>query len=120
MGTGNGAGVEVYNSFSSPDPIVIGGTGSGAGNVISGNTDAGVSLAGASNVLIEGNMIGLAADGTSILGQGGDGILLGQGFMVSSNTNNTIGGTVAGAGNIVSGNSGYGIDLLAGAGTPAT
>jgi len=111
----NGVGVEVYNSFSSPGPITIGGTDFNSGNVISGNTTAGVSLAGASNVAIQGNLIGLAADGSSILGQGGDGILLGLGFMVSANSDNTIGGTSAGAGNIVSGNSGYGIDLVAGA-----
>ncbi len=102
----NGNGVDITGSNNS-----IGGAASGAGNVLSGNTTDGVLLSGASGVLIEGNIIGLAANGSSILGQGGDGISLEE-----ASSGNTIGGTIAGAGNIISGNSGFGIDLVAGAG----
>ena len=95
----------------------IGGTAPGAGNVISGNAGDGILISGQSgsvgdatgNVVL-GNLIGTSASG-GMLGQGGDGITL-----ETLSSDNTIGGTTAGAGNIVSGNSGYGIDLVAGAG----
>ncbi len=106
---GNDVGVSISTSTATSN--TIGGTAAGAGNVISGNFSAGVSLSGASGVVIEGNIIGLAPNGSTILGQGGDGITLAAG-----SSSNTIGGTKAGAGNIVSGNSGYGIDLVASAG----
>jgi titin len=84
----------------------IGGTAAGAGNVISGNGGAGVQLENGIGVgllttgnLVEGNLIGTDATGTVALGNQGAGVLIDQGA-----ANNTIGGTTAGAGNVISGN----------------
>ncbi|HEY2785006.1 MAG TPA: choice-of-anchor Q domain-containing protein [Fimbriiglobus sp.] len=79
----------------------IGGTAGGAGNLISGNLGTGIEITdtGTSGNLVEGNIVGLAADGTTILGNTGSGI-----FLTLDANANVIGGTVAGAGNILSGN----------------
>ena len=78
----------------------IGGSVSGAGNVISGNTQDGVYIqdAAASNVLIEGNDIGTNPAG-AVLGNGGNGVDL---FA----SQNTVGGTAAAAGNVIAYNTG--------------
>lgn len=73
----------------------IGGTVSGARNVISGNTSIGIYLRDAHANLIQGNYIGAAADGASPLGNGESGIYL------YSGAGNSIGGTAAAAGNII-------------------
>ena len=87
----------------------IGGTVAGAGNVISGNAQDGVLLNVLStSTLVEGNIVGLAADGSTVVPNGHDGI-----FVWGSTS--TIGGTVAGAGNVVSGNNAHQVEL-AGAG----
>jgi hypothetical protein len=85
----------------------IGGTTAGAGNVISGNTGAGVMLSGSgtNNNLVEGNYIGTDPTGTSALGNG-EGVLILGGAI-----DNTIGGTIAGAGNVISSNSGDGVEI---------
>ncbi len=79
--------------------------GSGAGNVISGNTSNGVDLSGsgtASNV-IEGDLIGTDAAGTAALANA-------QGVYIEGTAgSNTIGGTTAGAGDVISGNTGSGV-----------
>ncbi len=103
----HGVDVEYDSSDDMNDPTstsgnAIGGLtdtpGNGAGNVISGNTDLGVYLAPlTADTLIEGNLIGTNASGTGALGNSGDGI-----SVVSPGA--TIGGTAAGAGNIISGN----------------
>ena len=61
---------------------------------------------GAANNVVQGNFIGTAASGTSGLGNGRTGI------GVSGAPGNTIGGTTAGAGNLISANGVYGIYLL--------
>ena len=79
----------------------------GAGNLISGNAGDGIYLhgtGGGSNT-IAGNLIGTNKDGTAALGNGNTGVVV-QG------PNNMIGGTVTGAGNVISGNQGHGVDLL--------
>ena len=88
----------------------IGGLASGAGNLISGNW-TGIGVSGAAN-LIEGNLIGTDSTGTAALGNQRAGI------DISGNAN-TIGGTATDAGNLISGNEGYGI-LITGAGRPET
>ena len=81
---------------------IIGGTTAAARNVISGNT-TGIQLqTGATGTLIQGNRIGTNAAGTVAVPNG-------AGINVSSASGNTIGGTVAGAGNQISGNTGNGI-----------
>src|SRR5262249_45363444 len=79
----------------------FGGTASGAGNTISGNTGGGMSIAGTGNFVL-GNFIGTTPGGATLIGNGNDGIFI-------SGNNNTIGGTAAGAGNVISGNT-AGID----------
>ncbi len=60
----------------------------------------------ASGNVVEGNKIGTDVTGTVKLGNGADGVLLD-----SNAGSNTIGGTSAGAGNLISGNSGDGVVL---------
>ena len=77
---------------------LIGGTKPGEGNLISANAGTGLNLVGAAaGTLIEGNLIGTDRAGTSALGN------LGAGVGIDSN-NITVGGTVSGAGNVISGN----------------
>jgi hypothetical protein len=86
----------------------IGGTVPGARNVISGNTRQGIDINGNGNV-VEGNYIGTDPSGTVAVANGGDGIRFASGA-----ANNTVGGTAAGAGNLISGNSQYGVQITAG------
>src|SRR5262249_11458448 len=89
----------------------IGGTTPGAGNVISGNTFEGINLDNATvgitapaPTFIQGNTIGLGANGTTALGNQLYGIL------VSFDSRNvTIGGPTAAAPNVISANVGFGI-----------
>ena len=60
---------------------------------------------GATGNVVQGNFIGTNAAGTAALGNG-NGVVIDNGA-----SNNTIGGTGAGAGNVISGNSGDGIDI---------
>lgn len=78
---------------------VVGGLTSGARNVISGNSGDGISLGG-SGSLLQGNLIGTDITGGAVLGNGGTGLNAGGGALV--------GGTVATARNIISGNHGFG------------
>lgn len=87
---------------------LIGGTTAGAANVISGNrtgVDLGRSL---SANLVQGNLIGTNAAGTSALGNTGNGIFVGG-------ANNIIGGSTAGASNVIAFNNQNGV--MAGNGT---
>jgi hypothetical protein len=95
----NGTGIYVTVSNSS-----IGGTSAGAANIISGNSAVGVDVQ-ASYCLVEGNLIGTNAAGTDAVGNA-------EGILVEA-PRDTIGGTSAGAANIISGNSGVGVDIKA-------
>ncbi len=87
----------------------IGGTTAGAGNVISGNGNHGIEIVntGTSNNLIEGDFIGTNLAGSGAIANKFDGILIRTGA-----SGNTIGGTAAGAGNVISGNSNDGIEIV--------
>jgi titin len=87
--------------------------GPGAGNVISANGQNGVDVSGAQTTgnLIQGNLIGTDATGTAALGNANDGVRLAGGA-----SNNSIGGTADGAGNVISANGRYGVEFT-GAGT---
>jgi uncharacterized repeat protein (TIGR01451 family) len=102
-----GQGVSIANNSSN----VIGGTVAAARNVISGSFGNGVLILGpAANNLVQGNYIGTNAAGTGGLGNASDGV-----EMVSASnsvTNCTIGGTTAGAGNVISGNNGSGVQFF--------
>ena len=111
LGNSNG-GVVVSSTVGAPSPStdnIIGGTSAGARNVISGNTSNGVGLAGANDTIVQGNYIGVTADGATALGNSDDGI------DISSGSGNVVGGTAAGAGNLISGNLNPGVDLGSGA-----
>ncbi|MBP7376165.1 MAG: hypothetical protein KA956_06785, partial [Pyrinomonadaceae bacterium] len=90
----------------------IGGTATGAGNVISGNLQTGIQLSAlANNNRIEGNIVGLNANGNVAI-PNSNGIAL----FDRANTN-MIGGSAANAGNVISGNLNSGIVLNDGANT---
>ena len=79
----------------------MGGTAAGARNIISGNNGDGVEVAGdgTSGNVVEGNFVGTDVGGTQPLGNSDVGVLI-----TSGATGNTVGGTAAGAGNVVSNN----------------
>ena len=89
----------------------VGGMAAGAGNVISGNTWAGLWIAGASGVVAQANLIGLGLDGITPVGNR-FGVYLDSGA-----SGNTIGGTVAGAGNVIARNTDDAIVLVSTAGS---
>ncbi len=84
----------------------IGGTATGAGNVISSNLGGGIEFEAVDDVnnLVQGNRIGTNAAGTSTTGADGKSLgNTGFGVLLYQAASNTIGGTAAGAGNIISG-----------------
>ena len=87
---------------------LIGGTTPEARNIISGNAVRGVRVEGLteSNNLIQGNFIGLDVTGSNALGNGSDGVL------VSGANDTLIGGTVAGAANIIANNGANGVVII--------
>jgi hypothetical protein len=85
----------------------IGGTTAGARNIISGNDFEGVLIiANATNNLVQGNYIGTDITGTRALGNALDGVF------VQNVTFTFVGGTVPGAGNVISGNGGHGVHIF--------
>ena len=117
---GNFIGTDVTGTASlgngGPGVVVVGGggntiggltptPGTGAGNVIAGNAQSGVLLSGTTGNVVAGDLIGTAA-----LGNGQTGVLL------DSASDNTVGGTAAGAGNVITHNSGPGVQVVSGSG----
>ncbi len=96
------SGVFIGNGASSN---TIGGTSIGARNILSGNSQYGIFLTNTTGNVISGNYLGVNATGTAALGNGLSGVALFGG------TQNVIGGTSAGADNVLSGNGNYGIDI---------
>lgn len=85
---------------------VIGGPTAAARNVIAGNTSFGVLLGqGSGSATLQGNHIGLAADGTTVRANA-------LGVRIDNATDAHLGGTTAGAGNVISGNSQYGVAII--------
>ena len=105
IGFGLGPGV-----VTGADGNVIGGTSAAERNMISGNTLHGVRIGGgiADSNLIRGNRIGTDVTGTQAVPNA-------VGVLIES-LGNTICGTAAGAGNLISGNSAEGVKVLSGAG----
>jgi titin len=134
--SGNGCGIQLYTSAASYNKILgnyigtdytgtkaipnstdgiairsaahntIGGTTSGARNVISGNGTDGIVCngSGANYNTILGNYIGTNASGTARLGNNNYGVEI-------SEAHNTVGGTTAGSRNVISGNKYSGVVL---------
>lgn len=91
----------------------VGGAGAGQGNVISGNNDDGIFIRGAASTsnIIQGNLIGTQADGMSPLGNREDGIDFSSAFPASDNT---IGGSSSGEGNVIAFNGARGVFVSGG------
>jgi len=100
----NGAGTGSSNN-------TIGGTTAAARNVISGNASVAIKVFDdtVTGNLIQGNYIGTNAAGTAAI-PNGDGVFLLRSYNV------LVGGTAAGAGNLISGNSGTGVNFANGGG----
>ncbi|MGB2895618.1 MAG: right-handed parallel beta-helix repeat-containing protein [Anaerolineales bacterium] len=102
-------GIRITNS----DHNTIGGDASGEGNLISGNTGAGIAISGsnAQNNDIFGNSIGTDKNGTAVIPNGGDGVSISNGTKYTD-----VGGGAAGQANVISGNGLAGV-YLTGSGT---
>jgi hypothetical protein len=104
----NSRGIEINDDGFTPNSgatrNIIGGTTANARNLFSGNKDYGVLIEGntTSDNVVQGNFIGTNPDGTSTVANAFAGVGI-------FSPNNVIGGTVAGARNVVSGNVDYGI-----------
>jgi trimeric autotransporter adhesin len=98
----NTIGVQISGSSGN----TVGGTSEADRNIISGNLNTGVRVDsdGSSGNSVIGNFIGTSLNGSVAVPNGGEGIILGTGA-----TNNKIGGTISGSGNIVAGNKASGI-----------
>jgi len=101
LGNGHGIELELYASNNT-----IGGTTAGAGNVISANAQRGIFMTSScAGNLVQGNFIGTDITGALALGNGNGGVL------ITASDENTLGGTVAGAGNIIANNNGNGVEI---------
>ena len=95
---GNGQGIDVLGLNNT-----IGGTVAADRNLASGNAaGSGVLIDAGSGDVVQGNLIGTNAAGTAALANGG-------GITLDNAPNNTIGGTAAGAGNVLSGSTNDGL-----------
>jgi hypothetical protein len=96
----NGGGVVLLDAAAN----TIGGSASGAGNVISGNGNDGILVSSADNgagslyTVIEGNIIGLDANGVAALGNNNNGVEVDYG------TGTLVGGPTKADANVISGN----------------
>ncbi|MCU0707282.1 MAG: right-handed parallel beta-helix repeat-containing protein, partial [Pirellula sp.] len=109
----NAAGTTVLGNSQSgvyltgADGIAIGGTALADRNIVSGNTQYGIVLDAAANTnTIRGNYIGTDINGSLDRGNGLSGV-----WVINGSSNNVIGGTLAGAGNVISGNDQAGINI---------
>ncbi|HVU27545.1 MAG TPA: M12 family metallopeptidase [Verrucomicrobiae bacterium] len=98
------SGIAIIGSTSN----VIGGTVAGAGNVLSGNGEYGLDIRSPDTTgnLVQGNLIGLSANGTNAIPNTISGLLLFDGTQ-----NNIIGGNATGARNVISGNFNSGVNI---------
>jgi trimeric autotransporter adhesin len=123
IGTNAGGAVAVGNGQNgvTVGPLAadntIGGSTIGAGNVISGNAQNGVLITGsATGTVVAGNLIGTDGTGKAAIPNGTVGVpFIGDGVRIDGAAGNTIGGTAAGARNVISGNVSDGVDLRSGA-----
>jgi parallel beta-helix repeat protein len=114
-----GDGISVFGSTGN----TVGGTATGAGNVISDNAFFGVFFdddfpeggpVGATNNQVVGNLIGTDVTGTQNLGNMSDGVSIGD----AECTGNSIGGTAAGSGNVIAFNAGAAVSVHTATGVP--
>jgi hypothetical protein len=99
----NPVGIAIGNTVTNTQ---VGGTSAGQRNLVSGNTNQGIILfSAASGTVIQGNYIGTDVTGTTAVGNN-EGVSIG-----STISNMIVGGTVAGAGNVISGNALSGVSV---------
>ena len=113
IGTDAGGTAALPNNFGIEDmttsATTIGGTTVAARNIISGNTVDGIRIGG-SSATVQGNCIGTTQDCVTPRPNGDDGV------DISIGSSNLIGGTAAGAGNVIQFNTGDGV-AITGAGS---
>jgi CSLREA domain-containing protein len=101
-----GAGVHIVQA----DGVTVGGTtttpGVAPGNVISGNNTAGIDADNANDDSVQGNLIGLKANGTDALPNSSHGI-----YIHNTSVRIAIGGTASGAANTIAFNGGDGVHV---------
>jgi len=94
---------------------VVGGSTAGERNLISGNDGDGVSVSnsGTASNTVSGNYIGTDVNGTSALGNGGNGVYIGNGASnnLIGGANGSPGGVCSGECNLISGNGADGIAI---------
>jgi hypothetical protein len=128
-GNALGNGYDDVRIFGGASANTVGGTVAGAGNIISGSATNGVEIdgTGTQRNVLQANFIGTNAYGTSVLDSKGKNLGNGENGNVTRNhgdgvaihdgaTENTIGGTTAGARNVISGNANNGVEV-SGSGT---
>jgi hypothetical protein len=105
----------VYIGYGAPNNTVGGDT-DGERNVISGNDEHGVFISEIETInnTVSGNYIGTDKNGTADLGNGYDGVYIGNA------PNNTVGGDTAGERNVISGNDQRGVTIYGGDATGNT
>ncbi len=112
---GNYIGTDITGNAPLPnaaDGIALGSTSSnntigqpGSGNVLSGNANDGLELDNdLTGNIVQSNIIGLGADGTTLVPNGRHGLVIYDGV-----NNTQVGGTGAGEGNVISGNTQSGV-----------
>jgi hypothetical protein len=110
---GTGVSVQGIESMIGPEGVTIGGLTGAARNVLSGNRSHGLSIGGrAHGCVIQGNYIGTDISGMTALPNGELSIFRG-GVQIERGSNHLVGGTLPGAGNVISGNKGDGLSLFA-------
>ncbi|MFO1475410.1 MAG: M12 family metallopeptidase [Verrucomicrobiota bacterium] len=110
----NPSGAAVSNTWSGvgiragAQSTLVGGLTAGARNVISGNGLHGVEIgdAGTGYNTVQGNYIGISASGLAALGNGWSGVSI-----FYDSPGNLVGGTAAGAGNVISANGNNGVGI---------
>jgi hypothetical protein len=85
--------------------LVVGGSGTGEGNVIAGSAEEGIYITSGTGALIQGNLIGTNAAGTEALGND-------KGVSATNHVGLIVGGNFnAGEGNVISGNAHEAVDI---------
>lgn len=109
--TAGSAGLLLAGNFSNginlsgSSNCLIGGTTAGARNILSGNGNDGLYLSDAMTNTIQGNYIGLSYNGTDTVPN------TRYGIYIFRSSNNLVGGSTAGARNVVAGNGGANINI---------
>src|SRR5262249_27069190 len=93
----------VLITFGAPSAI-IGGTAARDRNVVSGNSLFGITIEGP-DAIIQGNLIGTDKQGSTAIGQLLD-------ILISGAAKTTVGGSAAGAGNVISGSGNDGVQVI--------